>query len=163
MLRWAVLEQNGPVAIRYPRGGNRGFEDSHWDGKKAFSVHRQGKDITVLTYGTLISQVLEAAEVLASQGVEVTVLRAMCLTDWNAEELKGLLAPSDKIFLAEEVMAGSGIRGKVAALLPGHRVFGVDLGRKFVTHGNLQTLYAHYGLDKESLTQKIAEVVSLEN
>ena len=163
MLRWAVLEQNGPVAIRYPRGGDRDFTASHWNGDDSFSVHRQGTHITVITYGTLISTVMEAAAFLADQGIEVTVLRAMCLTDIDPEALTRLLAPSDKVFVAEEAMAGSGIRGEIAALLPGHRVFGADLGDNFVTHGSMKALYAHYGLDAQSLSKKIAEVVRLEN
>ena len=163
MLRWAVLEQNGPVAIRYPRGGDRDFTASHWNGDDSFSVHRQGTHITVITYGTLISTVMEAAAFLADRGIEVTVLRAMCLTDIDPEALTRLLAPSDKVFVAEEAMAGSGIRGEIAALLPGHRVFGADLGDNFVTHGSMKALYAHYGLDAQSLSKKIAEVVRLEN
>ena len=163
MLRWAVRDQTGPAAIRYPRGGDRGFADSDWDGRQSFSVHRQGKHISVITYGTLISNVLEAAEMLASQGIEVTVLRALRLTGWNSEELKAKLAPSDKIFVAEEVMRGTGIRGDIAAVVSDRTVFGDDLGRNFVTHGNMKTLYAHYGLDPDSLSKKIAEVVHLEN
>ena len=163
MLRWAVLEQSGPVAIRYPRGGDRDFTGSCWDGESAFACHRQGKDLTVLTYGTLLSNVLEASELLASQGIQVTVLRALRLTDMRPENLKPLLAPSDRVFVAEEVMAGSGIRGEIAAMLPQHRVFGADLGDSFVTHGNLKDLYAHCGLDGLSICRKIAEVVHREN
>ena len=163
MLRWAVRDQTGPVAIRYPRGGDRGFSESHWDGEKSFSLHRKGDHITLITYGTLISNVMEAAELLASQGIEVTVLRALRLTGWNPEELKSLLAPSHKIFVAEEVMRGTGIRGDIAAVVSDCTVFGADLGRNFVTHGNLKTLYAHYGLDPQSLCRKITEVLHLES
>ena len=163
MLRWAVLEQTGPVAIRYPRGGDRGFAESHWDGEQSFSVHRQGIHATVITYGTLIANVMEAAEMLAAPGIDVAVLRALRLTGWNPQELKAKLAPSGKIFVAEEVMRGTGIRADIAAVVDDHRVFGADLGKNFVTHGNLKTLYAHYGLDAHTLSKKIAEVVHLEN
>ncbi len=163
MLSWAVKEQSGPVAIRYPRGGDRDFRDSHWDGTRKWALHRPGTDVLILTYGTLISNVLAAAALLSSRGIEATVLRAMCVSDLEAGELMPHLPKSGKIFVAEEVMASCGIRGEIAALLPQCRVFGTDLGKRYVPHGTLPQLYAHCGLDSQSLCDTIAEVVNREN
>ena len=76
MLRWAVNEYDGPVAVRYPRGGNRSFDGCHWkvlpdiERAGALSCHRMGTDITLITYGTMIDQVMEAAELLAQGDVD---------------------------------------------------------------------------------------------
>ena len=48
MLTWAVNEHNGPVAIRYPRGGDRGFAESNWKPESVVSCHREGDDITIV-------------------------------------------------------------------------------------------------------------------
>ena len=163
MLRWAVCDYDGPVAIRYPRGGDRGYSDSAWDGNNQFAIHRQGKDITVITYGTLLENAMEAAALLSESGIEATVIRAMELSELDEEQLRSCLSPAHKIFVAEEVCAGSGIRGQIASLLPDHFVTGADLGRHFVTHGDLKSLYKHYGLDGQTLKEKIAEVLHRES
>ena len=82
MLHWAVEEYDGPVAIRYPRGTEGSYTASDWKGlETGVSVHRYGKDLTFITYGTMLDPVMAAADILSRQGVEATVLRLMNLTD----------------------------------------------------------------------------------
>ena len=57
MLRQAVLEDKGPVAVRYPRGGEGAYRTD-----AAQTLLKEGTDCTVVTYGTTINAVLEAAE-----------------------------------------------------------------------------------------------------
>ena len=62
MLRWAVLECGGPVAVRYPRGSEGIYQDSAFGGNpNNVCVHREGSDVTLITYGNLINNVLEAS------------------------------------------------------------------------------------------------------
>ena len=72
MLRWAVSEYDGPVAIRYPRGSEGSYTASDWKGLETGIVtHRQGKDVTFVTYGVMLDNVLEAAKLLSQQGIEM--------------------------------------------------------------------------------------------
>ena len=75
MLCWAVKEYNGPVAIRYPRGTEGAEQSSSWNGLENGTVccHRTGKDVTLITYGTMLNNVMAAAETLSRQGIEATV------------------------------------------------------------------------------------------
>ena len=52
MLRKAVLELDGPVAVRYPRGGEGAYQDCH---PEPVAVLREGSDLTILTYGIVIN------------------------------------------------------------------------------------------------------------
>ena len=48
MMQWAVMEHNGPVAVRYPRGGDRGYTDSAWENSLAcFSVLKSSPGISL--------------------------------------------------------------------------------------------------------------------
>lgn len=67
MLRRAVLEMDGPVAVRYPRGGEDGYEGDC--GAESVTVLRQGTDAAIVTYGILTQQALRAAALLAGEGV----------------------------------------------------------------------------------------------
>ena len=164
MLRWAVSEYDGPVAIRYPRGSEGSYTASDWKGLETGVVtHRQGKDVTFVTYGVMLDNVLEAAKLLSQQGIEATVLRLVNLTDLHEEQILEL-APKDRpVIVVEEAATGSGIHEALAyglmQLCPGCRVSGRDLGKDFITHGNVKKLYEICGLDATSLAAYAKEVV----
>ena len=164
MLRWAVSEYDGPVAIHYPRGSEGSYTASDWKGLETGVVtHRQGKDVTFVTYGVMLDNVLEAAKLLSQQGIEATVLRLVNLTDLHEEQILEL-APKDRpVIVVEEAATGSGIHEALAyglmQLCPGCRVSGRDLGKDFITHGNVKKLYEICGLDATSLAAYAKEVV----
>ena len=161
MLRWALKDHDGPVAIRYPRGGEGSWSGSEWNGLDASRVvrHRSGDDVTILTYGSLLSNVLEAAEILSEQGIEATILRSMVLSDLSSQEIVDMLSRNKLLVVAEEVCTGSGIREALAWEIwdkcPECRIVGLDLGPDFVTHGNQRILYKSLGLDGASIAETV--------
>ena len=156
MLRWAVKDFDGPVAVRYPRGGDCGYTGSDWDGS-GVKRHREGKDVTLISYGTISNHIMEAAALLAAEGMEATVLRLMKVAPLPVEEIEAMLPDSRHIIVAEEACAGSGIGQYLAQQLPDRTVTTMDLGSGFVTHGAMNTLYKHYGLDAASIAAKARE------
>ena len=168
MLTWAVTERKGPVAIRYPRGGNGVYTDSAWKNQnEKICVHRQGKDLTILTYGTLVNNAMAAAEILSHQGIEATVLRLMCLEPLDIQELLAKLAPGKQVFIVEEIAGNCGIWEHLSCLLkatdPTFSVAGVDLGNRYIQHGSVEKLYDECGLSPDRLAQSIMEVHYSEN
>lgn len=156
MLRWAVEEYDGPVAIRYPRGTEGSYLDSDWKGLPSdVVVHRKGDDLTFVTYGSMLDNVLKAAEILVQQSIECTVLRLMNLSDLHAAQIADKMAQNGPVIVVEEITHGSGIQQALASelmvLRPGCCVIGRDLGSNFVTHGDKNKLYKNCGLDAESL------------
>ena len=168
MLAWAVEKCEGPVAVRYPRGGNGAYEDSAWsDMSECVAVHRQGADVTLITYGTIINNVLEAADLLEAQGIHPTVLRLQAVAPLNASEIVSKISSSHHVVVVEESTTGSGVHQELAwqiqHMLPNAKVDGLDLGNRFVTHGALNTLYKYYGLDGQSIADFTREVLKGEN
>lgn len=171
MLRWAVMHRPGPIAIRYPRGGDGVYNDAAWNAE-AFDnnpvcLHRRGKDITIITYGTLVNNVLEAAQILCSSGIEATVLRITQLAPLPVAEILAEISESKKIFVAEEIAGNCGIREQLSWNLtnadPKIKVYGTDLGMQYIQHGALEKLYDHYGLSGEKIAKSIMEVTQSEN
>jgi 1-deoxy-D-xylulose-5-phosphate synthase len=171
MLRWAVENAQGPIAIRYPRGGDCGYNQSAWDGGSAVeyglvTCHRQGKDITIITYGTLLDNAMRAAEILSEKGVEVTVLRLLTLFKLPVQKILDL-AGGKKLLVVEEVSGGCGIAQALSLEVmkdsPEYRVFSRDLGADFVPHGSMEQLYKHCGLDAQALADYAEEVLRDEN
>lgn len=168
MLGWAVKEQTGPVAIRYPKGGDRGYRESDWAEKKGGIVcHRKGGRAVLITYGVLINNVLQASEILSQKGIEVTVLRLLRLTDLPIDRIAEQLPENSNVFVFEEVNANCGIGRELSLRLQSSgKICGfytTDLGDDFVTHGSVQKLYEMYGLDAKSIANRIEEVHLSEN
>ncbi len=166
MLRWAVEECTGPVAIRYPRGTEGSYQNSDWQGLEGNLVkcHRTGKDITLITYGTLLENVMQSAQLLAQQGIEATVLRLLTVADLPAQQVANQIVPGKPVIILEETCSNSGIREALAWELekycPGCLVEGKDLGPNFVPHGGQKELYRHCGLDEQSIAEFAREVLS---
>ena len=168
MLHWAVEEQSGPVAIRYPRGGDRDHTASDWRGlSNTVKCHRMGADVTIITYGTMVQNAMDAAYLLAQQGIEATVLRLLTVSPLDMEQIIANLSQTRHVVVLEETCNGSGIREALAwqlhQAMSDCRVDGIDLGKQYVTHGDMAALYRHCGLDAQSVCDYIQEVVRGEN
>ena len=167
MLKWAAYDMDGPVAIRYPRGGDGAFAESHWECGTKVVRHKSGSDIAIVTYGTLINNALSAAELLSQQGIDAGVIRLLSVEPLPADALEAALSGYRHVLIVEETATGSGIHEALAWLLtervPGCSVSAIDLGGEYVTHGSVAQLYEKHGLDAVSIAKKVGEVLACEN
>ena len=166
MLRWSVSEQTGPVAIRYPRGGDRGYSDSDWRNGPV-KCHRAGHDLTIITHGVISNHVLTAAQNVSQMGIEATVVRLLQVFPLDVETILPYIQPDKPVLVVEETGASAGIHEILAALfcekIPGIRMTWMDLGSEYVTHGSMTALYHEQKLDIDAIVNKILEVVRNEN
>lgn len=171
MLRWAVSQNSGPVAIRYPRGGNGVYIDSVWnadeDDNCAIYQHRTGKDVAIVTYGITVNNAMEAAQILGDRGIDVSVFRLTQLAPLPVSEIVAALSAYKTIYIVEEISGNCGICTEIAMHLtkdnPNVNVLGVDLGNQYIQHGALDKLYDHYGLSGKKIAESIMEVTRGEN
>lgn len=167
MLCWAVEEHNGPVALRYPRGGNGDYTDSAWKNipgklnRGMLHVHREGLDVAIVVYGSLLDNAMEAAAYLEEQGIRAGVIRLLTVQPLPAKELKILLKNYKHVVIMEECMTHSGIHDELAAMIfreyPNIVVDCFHLGSDYVTHGSVEDLYKLCGLDGKSVANRILE------
>ena len=169
MMSWAVLKCDGPIAVRYPRGGDRSYTASVWDDDEPYKVcvHCKGDDITIVTYGTMVQNALDAAKILEAQGIGVSVLRMLSVSPLPTDQIFAQVNPEKPVLVLEEVCSGSGVGQDLAYGLMNFdrniRVFTMDLGTNFVSHGAVDSLYHHLGLDAEAIANRVLEVLKVEN
>ena len=161
MLRQAVEEMDGPVAVRYPRGGDGAFTEI-----AAAPVLREGRDITLVTYGTLINSVLEAAALLETSGVSAEVIKLDAIKPISFSAISASVRRTRCLLVAEEAVctgcAGKEIAAQLRAEGVAFRYRLCNLGDRFVTHGSIRELYRHVGLDAQALAEAAQEVLSRE-
>ena len=168
MLRWAVEEYNGPVAIRYPRGNTEVpavIQDAGFSASRVLQ-RQNGEDVTLIGYGTLIKELDAAAQLLEENGIHATVLQLLSVSHYSKEELVASIK-GKHAFVVEEITSGSGISSEIALTLQENgcncQVHAIDLGNKFVPHGSMSSLYQLAGIDAAGISNSVKEVLGHEN
>ena len=115
----------------------------------------------------MLKNVMDAAEILAEHHISAKVLRLMTVEPLPAEAIAQQLVGNHKVIVVEEIANGSGICEDLAMALRSRcndcEVYGMDLGKRFVAHGNMKSLYQAYGLDANSIAERVMEVLKVEN
>ena len=161
MLIWAVRKCTGPVAIRYPRGGDGAFLTA---GRE--TLFRVGRDITIVTYGTMINQVISAADQLALRGIEAEVLRLRTIKPRDMEAVTTSVRKTGRLLVVEEAEGVGSVGHELIEKLSQRGVpviySGQNIGDRIVTHGAMAELYRHLNLDAEAIVRRAEEVVHRE-
>ena len=162
MLRRAVNEFDGPVAIRFPRGGEGSYRSD--SGAEPTMVLRRGTDITLVSYGVLINRVLEAADRLEQQGISAEVVKLNTITPINTQAVVESVSRTGAMLVAEDCVAAGSVGQRLGAALAKAGVQAKivlrNSGAEFVTHGSTPLLEQALGLDGQSLCNAAREVLA---
>ncbi len=161
MLRKAVLEMDGPVAVRYPRGCDGALEEI-----PDSPVLRKGTDITLISYGTLINEVLLAAEYLEKDGISAEVIKLASVKPLDLDTIAASVNRTRHLLIAEEVVRNGCAGREISALLRARGILiptrTCNAGDIFVEHGEISELYRMLGIDGASLATAAKEVLAHE-
>ena len=160
MLYRALYELDGPVALRYARGGENGYSDDHSQG--AAVVLREGSDWTAVCYGTMTGEVLAAAEALDAEGISVEVVKLNQLAPLEPETVLTSARKTGRLLVAEEVIqAGSmGVVLAGAVAQEGLALKALKLlntGDQFVPHGTIPQLREKLGINSDHIASVMRE------
>jgi 2-oxoisovalerate dehydrogenase E1 component beta subunit len=78
---------------------------------------RAGRDLSIITYAALVHTALEAAEILAQEGIEVEILDLRTLSPLDREAIAETVRKTNKVILLHEHSRTGGIAGELAAII----------------------------------------------
>ncbi len=168
MLRTATLYDDGPIALRYPRGEGEGVplpEDPRAIEIGKGEVLRSGERVALLGYGFGVPLALGAAELLAEHDIDATVADARFAKPLDEELLASLVTEHDLVVTIEENVLAGGFGSGVVEWLSDHdmageaRVLRLGLPDRFVTHGKPALLRKEVGLTPEAIAARVTEAV----
>jgi 1-deoxy-D-xylulose-5-phosphate synthase len=169
MLHTALRHDDGPVALRYPRGEAEGVSLPLRPERIEIGrgeLLREGARVAFLGYGYGVSVALGAADLLAEgHGVDATVADARFAKPLDAELVEALAAEHDLLVTVEENVLAGGFGSAVVEhladrdLMGGARVLRVGLPDAYVTHGKPALLRAEVGLTPEAVADRVAQAV----
>jgi len=161
MLSYAVNEHQGPIVIRYPRGGTEKYASNSPPYEPM--LLRSGRDAAIITYGRLVENAMDAAQLLNKQGIGVTVVKLMEICDISVNKLLDKIGDAGLIFIVEECVSGGSVASKLALKFSltsaAHHIVPVNLGSAIIPPATTQELMQMYSLDAKGLAETIASTI----
>lgn len=158
MLRKAVLEMDGPVAVRYPRGG-----DGTYAGEYTDTVYQAGTDLTLITYGSLFNNVLTAKQMLETEAIHAELLKLASIKPLDMNAVVSSVKKTKRVLIIEETVSNGCIASVILPQLiqqiPDVKCEAMNLGDRFITHGSISQLYSFCKLDAASIVEKAKELM----
>ena len=158
-VRKAIYEDKGPVAVRYPRGGEGEWKELQTD---EVAVIKEGTDFTLVSYGIMINNCLEAARLLEKNGVSAEVVKINVIKPLDYSVLDSSILKTGKLMTVEDVCTEGSAGEKIAEHIAVSDIKLsylklLDLGDGIVEHGSVAELQKKYGLDALSICTKFLE------
>ena len=124
LLRSAIEHDGGPWSLRYPRDASPD-EPPHireieripygtWD------VPRKGQEVAILAVGTMVNPSLQAAELLARDGINVTVVNCRFLKPYDEITLAAVLSNHQRVLIVEEGTVVNGFGAYMTSVIGKH-------------------------------------------
>lgn len=161
MLAEAIFNTDGPVAVRYPRGGEGAYRESCLE---AESILRIGRDVTIVTYGTMINQALTAADMLEKEHIEAEVIKLGIIKPNNFELTMSSLMKTSSLLVVEEVCAAGCVGQQILALCAENGIELksaklANLGDGIIPQGTVAELLHDNGLDAAGLAESVKNMI----
>ena len=160
-MRKALYEDEGTVAVRYPRGAEEIDPEDFVHSFGTYDIYgKEDADTVIVTYGRISSFALNAAKELADKGVGVKAIKLGRIKPIDEKAVDEALT-AKKIYFFEEGVKSAGVGEKFALGLLEKGFDGkfslTAIPDCFVPQASVASQLKRYGLDKESMTKKISE------
>lgn len=166
-LLYTGVQHEGPFAVRYPRGTGPGAPTDR--PMRALpigraEVLREGRDLALVGFGVTVQACEDAADILAREGIEATVVNARFARPLDAGLLLSLARTTGGLITAEENVRAGGFGEGVLALLAENglasRMLGIaTMPDVIVDHGPQATFRGIYGLDGPGIARRAQEAL----
>ncbi len=165
MIRFAV-EQKGPVAIRFPRSKVPGesIPSSTPLEKGRGEILKEGRDVVIIAYGSMVYPALAAAQRLTLDGIDTAVINARFVKPLDRALILEASQGKELVVTVEEHALAGGFGSAVMEFLgdSGDRgcFLRLGVGDRFVEQGSREELLQILGLTPEGITRRILEYVN---
>jgi 1-deoxy-D-xylulose-5-phosphate synthase len=161
-----ALKHPGPIGVRYSRGAGPGtpmVDDPEPLPIGVGETLREGDDVAIIGYGYGVMPALEAAEILAEEGIEATVINARFVKPLDSELILEAARRCGRVVTIEDGVIMGGFGSAVLEMLQDHGcrvpVKRLGLPDRFIEHGKREKLLEILGLDGPGVAKSTRELV----
>lgn len=167
MVYTALQYDDGPIAMRYPRGNGLGVhmdQALHKIPIGTWETLQDGTDAAILTFGTTIPMALEAAKLLEKTGKSVKVVNARFIKPMDQTFLTELLKQNIPIITLEEACLAGGFGSSVLEFAHDNGFYHAVINRmgipdEFIEHGSVTKLLEEIGLTATEVAGRVAALL----
>ncbi|PAD22168.1 1-deoxy-D-xylulose-5-phosphate synthase [Terribacillus saccharophilus] len=169
MVHTALAHEDGPIALRYPRGNALGVpvdDKTYALPIGSWEVLKEGTDAVILTFGTTIPMAMDASESLAADGISVRVVNARFIKPMDEAMLHEIFASDLPILTIEEAALKGGFGSGVMEFAEENGYNASSVRRMgipdyFVEHGSVPEQMEEVGLTKENTIDRLRKIVRM--
>ncbi|MEK3808022.1 1-deoxy-D-xylulose-5-phosphate synthase [Metabacillus sp. SLBN-84] len=166
MVNTAIKYNDGPIALRYPRGNGIGVKmDAELKEIPigTWEVIRPGTDAVILTFGTTIEMALEAAESLANKDLSVRVVNARFIKPLDESMLSEIFEEKLPVLTIEEAVLQGGFGSAVLEFAQENGYSDAVIDRmgipdRFIEHGSVGKLLDEIGMTAAHAEDRIISI-----
>ena len=163
LLRSAMAHRSGPFAVRYPRDVAPDLVPAAAQipavPHATWEVLRKGERVAILAVGTMVHESLKAAEALAADGIDVTVVNCRYLKPYDETTLAAILATHDRLLVVEEGTEVNGFGAFMAAVVAKHdadvRVHTLGVPDRIIYAASRAKQLAQSGIDAAGIARAV--------
>ena len=159
---FAIAELNGPVYMRTARLATPVFEEDYPFEIGKANVLREGKDAAVFACGLMVNEALEAAKLLAAEGIEISVINMHTIKPLDAECVLKYAKECGNVITVEEHSVIGGLGDAVADVLMGNvccKFKKIGIYDQFGQSGKAADVLREYGLTADQIAARIKETL----
>ena len=159
---FALAEFQGPVYMRLARLATPVFENDYPFEIGKANVLREGKDAAVFACGLMVNEALEAAKLLAAEGIEVSVINMHTIKPIDAACVTEYAQKCGNVVAVEEHSVIGGLGDAVADVLMGKvccKFKKIGVNDQFGQSGKAADVLREYGLTADQIAAKIKETL----
>jgi 1-deoxy-D-xylulose-5-phosphate synthase len=166
MLYTAYMTHKGPVALCYSKGNAL-----NQDRKPTFQtletgmpqIITRGDGILILSVGHMLSYAKQAAELLEKDGLSPTLVNARFVKPLDENAYRKLLSGHSAVLTVEDNVINGGFGSGISEMMTRMNMYQtpvkhIGLPDTFVTHGEVETLYATLGMDEQGIYKQALEL-----
>lgn len=159
---FALAEMEGPAYMRLARLASPVFEEDYPFQIGKANVLREGKDAAVFACGLMVSETLEAAKLLAAEGIEISVINMHTIKPIDADCVMEYATKCGNVITVEEHNTIGGLGDAVADVLMGKvncKFLKIGINDRFGQSGKALDVLREYGLTADQIAAKIKETL----
>ena len=161
MLEFAV-NYNGPIAIRYPRGGEEKtkFLTHKSIEKGKAEILKEGADVSIIAIGKMVAKAQNIAEILESKGIDAEVINARFIKPLDKETIIKSIEKTENVITIEDGTIEGGLGTVIEELILEENLKNVKFKKfgypdRFIKHGKTEEIEDIFGLTEKNIVEYV--------
>ncbi|GAB1475352.1 1-deoxy-D-xylulose-5-phosphate synthase [Bacillota bacterium] len=161
-----AMTLNKPCAIRYPRGTASDLSNAggSYEIDGGCQVIKSGSRVSLVAIGKMVEYALDTAQRLENVGIDAEVINARFLKPMDMDRLVASLEKTGHMVTMEDNSVTGGLASSLLLLLSDRSIWNykhlaIGWPDKFIEHGDTELLFKRYGMDADSMAEKVREFI----